>query len=262
MKKQTSGAERRRAGRSAQQNDRLGEQFHKRFASYAAAAGAAGVGILAMAQPANAEIVYVPENQRLTTGAYLAINPHGITVVNFHNEPGATTSGIYDEVWASGSVAAAAIARVAALKQGEPIGPGHHFSNFGLLAFRWKTNYNGRAGTTGSWVNVQQRYLGFKFSINGQTHYGWARLSVVNGTGVSIKSILTGYAYNTVAGQQILAGQTTDDPVTQPEPEALANPGTPQLLADETPRPGTLGLLALGSLGIPYWRREGPSPES
>ena len=262
MKKGTSGAARRKAGRSAQQNGGLGEQFHRRLANYAAAAGAAGVGILAMAQPANAEIVYVPENQPITTGAYVAINPHGITVVNLHNEPGATTSGITDELWASGSVAAAAIARIAALKQGEPIGPGHRFSDFGLLAFRWKTNYNGRAGTTGSWVNVRQRYLGFEFGINGQAHYGWARLTVMNGPGVSIKSILTGYAYNTIAGQQILAGQTSADLATQPDPEALANQATPQLLAAEGPKPGTLGLLALGSLGIPYWRREEPSPES
>jgi hypothetical protein len=43
--------------------------------------------------------------------------------------------------------------------------------------------------------------------------------------------VLTGYAYDTVAGQSILAGQTG------------------------TPEPGTLGLLALGSQGLGFWRR-------
>ncbi len=40
--------------------------------------------------------------------------------------------------------------------------------------------------------------LGLEFKILGQTHYGWARL--VAGT-------LTGYAYETVAGESIDAGQ-------------------------------------------------------
>ncbi len=41
--------------------------------------------------------------------------------------------------------------------------------------------------------------LGLEFKMLGQVHYGWARL--VEGT-------LTGYAYETVAGQSIAAGQT------------------------------------------------------
>ena len=44
--------------------------------------------------------------------------------------------------------------------------------------------------------------------------------------------VVTGYAYDTIANQPIAAGQTS------------------------TPEPGTLGLLALGSLGLGFWRRK------
>ncbi|HEV2424517.1 MAG TPA: hypothetical protein VGZ29_06800 [Terriglobia bacterium] len=109
-------------------------------------------------------------------------------------------------------------------------------------------------------MNVDQRYLGFEFKLNGQVHYGWARLSVRNGGGFTIIAVLNGYAYNTAAGQPIFAGQTSADPATQPGPEALVNRAAPQLVAEEALRPGSLGLLALGSLGLPYWRREDLSP--
>jgi hypothetical protein len=35
--------------------------------------------------------------------------------------------------------------------------------------------------TFGPWANVSQHFLGFKFEINHQAHYGWAELSVKAG---------------------------------------------------------------------------------
>lgn len=54
----------------------------------------------------------------------------------------------------------------------------------------------------GYWTTGHSAYLGLEFRIHGHTHYGWARLSAGDGFGT-----LTGYAYETVAGQSILAGQ-------------------------------------------------------
>jgi len=68
----------------------------------------------------------------------------------------------------------------------------------------------------GNWVDAKDLYLGLQFQISGQTHYGWARVSVTAKEYEHISAILSGYAYETIPGQQILAGQrsgTADDPV-------------------------------------------------
>jgi hypothetical protein len=53
---------------------------------------------------------------------------------------------------------------------------------------------------------------------------------------VYYNEVLTGYAYNTVPNASITAGE-----------------------GFRTPEPGTLGLLALGSLGLGFWRRRAGS---
>ena len=59
--------------------------------------------------------------------------------------------------------------------------------------------------TVGKWWGVDDRYLGVKFKITGQTYYGWARLSVDStGKNFTIKD----YAYNTKAQEVILTGDT------------------------------------------------------
>ncbi|MCU0433196.1 MAG: T9SS type A sorting domain-containing protein [Bacteroidia bacterium] len=58
----------------------------------------------------------------------------------------------------------------------------------------------------GNWIGVSDKYIGIRFAAGAQTHYGWARLSVsANGQQITIKE----YAYNSVAGQGLTAGQTT-----------------------------------------------------
>jgi hypothetical protein len=44
--------------------------------------------------------------------------------------------------------------------------------------------------------------LGLRFTIVGETHYGWARLSTVSGI------FLNGYAYETIPNKPIIAGKT------------------------------------------------------
>lgn len=55
-----------------------------------------------------------------------------------------------------------------------------------------------------NWCSVDDKYLGLRFKIDGNVHYGWARLDVAhNGASWLIKD----YAYNSVAGQPIDAGE-------------------------------------------------------
>ena len=224
---------------AARNTSLLRRDLDRRLVSYAAAACAAGVGMVPLAQPAKADIVYTPANQQLGTEMSLPIdlNNNGVFEFGLHNEVSSTTAGRLNNVFAYGrakgdGVFLEKLNFAAALRAGARIGTGDPFSLVGFMATRWKTSYKGGAGTAGYWANVTDRYLGLEFEIDGQEHYGWARLNVTNGPGISIDTVLTGYAYNTVAGQPILAGQGS------------------------VPEPGTLGLLALGSLGLGFWRRK------
>jgi hypothetical protein len=101
--------------------------------------------------------------------------------------------------------------------------------------------YYGCCGTKrwdGPWFNdgkgVKNRYLGLKFKIKGKFHFGWARLTVET-TQANFTAILTGYAYETIPGKPIIAGQTKG-------PD------------DTTVAPTSLGHLAAGASTIPAWR--------
>src|SRR5579863_4100073 len=55
-----------RRASSSQKDSQLSTRFHNRLNMYSAAAGAAGVALLALTQPASAEIVYTHTNFSLT----------------------------------------------------------------------------------------------------------------------------------------------------------------------------------------------------
>lgn len=57
-----------------------------------------------------------------------------------------------------------------------------------------------------NWNGVTDRYLGLRFSINGNDHYGWARLDV---QAIADVWTLKDYAYNGVPDLGIEAGATT-----------------------------------------------------
>jgi len=57
----------------------------------------------------------------------------------------------------------------------------------------------------GLWVGKQDKYLALRIRINNNNHYGWVRISH---SANEERMVLTGYAYNAVAGEIIKAGQT------------------------------------------------------
>jgi hypothetical protein len=108
----------------------------------------------------------------------------------------------------------------------------------------------------GYWKYAQSRYLGVKFQIKGKTHYGWVRLKNSSCLGAT----LTGYAYETIPGKAIKAGQThgKDDKKASPETMKFDDPGPDASLnpISDKSQPVSLGILALGAQGIPLWRRK------
>jgi hypothetical protein len=176
------------------------------------AARAAGIGVLALAHPAEGKIVYTPAHHVIKTdNAYWLDLNHDrkidfyISNASFCTEdvcgrtlrvtPGENGNRI------AGSKGMAEVYYALALPRGAKIGSQQPFS--GKLMAASGTEYC----SVGKWFNVSNRYLGLKFLIDGKIHYGWARLTVKAGTG-HITPKITGYAYETVPKRPIIAGKT------------------------------------------------------
>jgi len=228
--------------------------------AYALAAGAAGVSLLAVT-PANAEVIYTPTKVTIspfgTTGYDL--NPANSAVAPFKINAGFTSPGVYwDLISFNPNTSGARFVQgpgtswsVAPLKAGVVIGHGRRFGSpvRGLVA-TYGPYGGGTYNNHDGFKFGQTAYIGFKFLISGQTHYGWARVTVRfdhNAPKHRLFLQLTGYAYETTPNMSIKAGQTSGTP------SGLNKVST----APEGTLPSqSLGLLALGTVGLPAWRRE------
>lgn len=69
------------------------------------------------------------------------------------------------------------------------------------------------------------KFVGLKFLINGQVHFGWARFNVkihpAETTGA--QAILTGYAYESIPNKPTITGKTTGPQVETMPPVALGH---------------------------------------
>jgi hypothetical protein len=112
--------------------------------------------------------------------------------------------------------------------------------------------YNLGCRLTGRWANLAKKFLGIRFEIDGQIHYGWARFSVhaTKAKFPLVKARLTGYAYETEPNKTILAGDRGfgADQYEGDTPEGA------RFENERRPPPASLGLLSLGSIGLGTWR--------
>jgi hypothetical protein len=211
---------------------KLRESVERRLTAYAMAAGASGV-LLAICPPAAGKIAYTKTNTDLAanTPLPLDLNHDGITDFSLYfsirsrgfdlfamAEPANQVAGycrrLSQSCWAS------------ALRPDIRVGANRRFGPYNyMLAGGCSTS--GCFGS-GPWDNVQRRYLGFRFVINGKVHYGWARLNVDT---QNVAAVLTGYAYETVPNKPLVTGKTKG-------PDVI------------TLRPRTLGHLARGASAI------------
>ena len=225
------------------------ESLNHRLNMYALAAGAAGVSALALAPGTEAKVVYTSTSVTLwPEGAYrLDLNHDGksdFTLANRACVPvssGSCVSSVAEMAKLGNSVAGSPGRPPFALafQMGSMIGgPHEHFyPGEAMLAGIWNPGTYCSGGAFGPWAEATNCYLGFKFQIKRQVHYGWARLNV-NFSVNQFKVVLTGYAYETIPNKPIIAGKTK---------------GTDAI----TLQPATLGHLAAGSAAIPAWRTTG-----
>jgi len=224
----------------------LNSNTEKKLLGYAALAGASGVGILALVQPAEAEVVFTPAHQIISgfNGPFLLdLNGDGIADFSFGTYfsstliSGKATLQVYGIAKTNQILGERRhhIAFASALPPGVEVGPNAKFAASNTL-MGGATFRAGHTSYFGPWAprggQRKDRFVGLKFVIDGQIHFGWARFNVRirppnKGT---LDAVLTGYAYETDVNTPIETGQTSG-------PESAEA------------RPGTLGQLALGAAG-------------
>jgi len=214
----------------------------------------AGAGLLSVAFPADAEVVYTPSNIPIPDNrgvANLDLNNDGIVDFTFTNSyhftrsassaflrvhPGQAANQIFSFV-SNGKVTAAA------LPDGYQIGSSGQFKPDGTFLNLF--GEHDRSSYGGLWGKVEYAYLGLKFVINGETHFGWARVKY-DSPGDIYNASIYGYAYETIANKPIIAGQTSG---AAPEKFQGSNATA---ASTET---ATLGFLASGTRGIGILRK-------
>lgn len=236
---------------------KLSEPVRQQLNLYALAVGA-GAGLMAVPQPAQAKVVYTPTHVQLTNGQLpIDLNNDGTVDFTVSNKSSGGSCCLYQRILnvtgafvGSSQNGVIGISRYAnALKAGQAIGPRQGFLFAPMIMATAFNDSNSFFYVNGPFANTTNRYLGLTFTVNGQRYYGWARFSVVkagfNGSKPVVSATLTGYAYETVAGQAISAGQTRGPVADLESPEPLP-----------ASSPATLGVLALGAPGLDIWRRE------
>jgi len=219
----------------------VSKSLEQRLHGYAAAAGAAGVGLLALAQPAQAEVIHRVVNVTLESNQSYTLDLNKIGVGDFvitasatlfssgGHQNGITVSpiGSKNAVWVSSVLFFDALA----LGNDVTIGPSGNFRNQSTLIL---ARYYNNGNDVGDWQNVKGKFLGFKYvDLAGRPHYGWARLNVVEGV-----ATIVDYEFN----------NTENTPVTTCKGSSTGS-------AAESKSP-TLGHLAAGASALSDWRSD------
>jgi hypothetical protein len=203
----------------------LNSRLNKRLLTYAAAAGA----IAASSTLAKAEVVYTPIQREVHSSFFIDLNHDGIDDFQIYSSllSGAGIVKVLpahaNRIIPAGLNECELANSAAPLPGGTVIGQGKPFqASATCMAYLPYGDFSG-----GPWMEVKHRYLGFAFVINGKEHFGWARLSLskflFNNT-----ARIEGYAYETIPGKPIIAGDQ----------------GPARSASEES---GSLGALALGA---------------
>ena len=237
------------------------DHLNRQAGLYSLAAAAAGVSALALAMPAQAEVVVTKAHLPVGggVGVTLDMNHDGVADFAFSIFTYQDFSPSFWAVFNMSAVGGGAVVAsrenanyyASALMRGARIGPSARFdtNQFAVVERSFGDYVTGHTtfrSMIGKWGgNPQNRYLGVRFLIGGETHYGWIRLNVTStGRAFSLRGLITGYAYETVANKPILVGTAAKPAVDL------------QIPKDTETRGPSLGMLASGADAVPMWRRE------
>lgn len=238
--------------------------LHRNLSLYAIAAGAAGVQLLALAQPSEAEVIYTSAHVVIGRNQIYSIDlnhdgANDFTIINTFSHNGFSYVRCHLKVVpdrGGAVVHASSDYGAAALPQGESIGFGGGFKPT-IQVMAAKSAESGSTVTYGGWFGAENKYLGLNFKIDGQIHYGWARLNVRWNHEYRLVATLTGYAYETDPGKPIITGDTggAPDEASLVQPKGAVSP------QERIPTAGaTLAELSLGAPGLSIWRRPPNQP--
>ncbi len=189
--------------------------MNKKLAKKLTAYTALAAGVVAAGTDADAQIVYVD------------IDPDEVYTQNHDLELDLNNDGIVDFTLLIGDYATPAAARLLPKAGNEALGSGagNYFYPFALnlndsisaTQATWNGTLNGSmltmawvftGGSYGNWLNAADKYLGLRFFIGDNLHYGWVRFDIAADS-VGITVVFKDYAYNSIPGQGLEAGQMT-----------------------------------------------------
>jgi hypothetical protein len=204
--------------------------------AYAAVTGA---GLAVGPRQADAEIVYTPVTSRVGLDCYIDLNHDGINDFKIHSyyisgfgnlEVAPLQQG--DKVLVQRSCFRLGVC-AADLPAGAVIGAQSLFHD----SYRKFLADMNSFDSYGPWIQRPDGYLGFAFQVHGQQHFGWARIQFNSFFCFACIAGIRGFAYETVPGKPILAGDTGQS-------------GHASL------QPASLGALALGAPGLERWKKK------
>ena len=263
------------SGKPKQNPALLPAKLDKTLLAYAAAAGAAGVAMLACAKPAQAEVVYTKVAVRLPIAQGLVqfdINGDGqpdfglsafgethtcTTYAKrsrpelgcpFHDGVAIVPAQPGNEVWSvdsNGNQCAADVPRGARIgskrdfQGGKDLLGVHTGTSEGTYYCPWAVN------------RTPNPFLGVKFTdTTGALHYGWIRVTI---RGINI-AFVNDMAYETTPNQPIYAGEVNGP--------SHANLNQRENLDTQPREMASLGRLAQGATGLSAWRTRSYKAES
>jgi hypothetical protein len=192
----------------------LNPALEKHLGAYALVATTA---LLSTAVPAQGKIVYTHANKIIRPNGHFNLDLNHDRVTDFTlsnqfqhssqfqsgtlllNDGAGPNGGIYHYSFAI------------PLSRGNPIGSQQKFLSGKNLRMARTSKSSEFTYSGGPFFDVKRKFLGLRFAIKGKVHYGWARVTVTSsGSGMTIK--LLDYAYSTIPGQTIRAGQGIPHP--------------------------------------------------